>query len=95
MNKVGIFEAKTRLSELCAQVEETGMEFIITRRGKPVARLVASDLAGGKNPYQHLPITEALAKWEEARESTTKKEATDFPEVWRSRRGSRPDPLQE
>ncbi|MCB1489801.1 MAG: type II toxin-antitoxin system Phd/YefM family antitoxin [Bauldia sp.] len=35
---VGAFEAKTKLSELLDRVEK-GEEIIITRRGKPVARL--------------------------------------------------------
>jgi prevent-host-death family protein len=38
---VGAFEAKTKLSELLDRVE-AGEEIIITRRGKEVARLVAS-----------------------------------------------------
>ena len=39
VRKVGAFEAKTKLSELLDRVER-GEEIIITRRGKPVARLV-------------------------------------------------------
>ena len=38
--EVGIFEAKTRLSELVEQVANGGDEVAITRRGKPVARLL-------------------------------------------------------
>lgn len=37
--EVGAFEAKTHLSELLAEVE-AGARVTITRRGKPVARLV-------------------------------------------------------
>lgn len=36
---VGAFEAKTRLSELLAQVE-AGEQVTITKHGRPVARLV-------------------------------------------------------
>jgi len=36
---VGSFEAKTHLSHLIEDVEK-GNEYVITRRGKPVARLV-------------------------------------------------------
>jgi len=36
---VGAFEAKTHLSELLQKVEEGGT-FVITRHGRPVARLV-------------------------------------------------------
>ena len=39
VRKVGAFEAKTKLSELLDRVER-GEEIIITRRGKPVARIV-------------------------------------------------------
>ena len=37
--EIGAFEAKTRLSELLEEVRN-GKEITITRRGKPVARLV-------------------------------------------------------
>jgi prevent-host-death family protein len=37
---VGIFEAKTRLSELVEQVAGGGDAVVITKRGKPVARLL-------------------------------------------------------
>lgn len=39
MKQVGIFEAKTNLSSLVDEVEK-GQEIVITRHGKPVARLV-------------------------------------------------------
>lgn len=39
MRAIGAFEAKTHLSELLAAVE-TGETVIITRRGKPVAKLI-------------------------------------------------------
>jgi prevent-host-death family protein len=39
MKHVGIFEAKTHLSSLVDEVEQ-GREVVITRHGKPVARLV-------------------------------------------------------
>jgi prevent-host-death family protein len=42
MKHVGIFEAKTKLSDLVAEVEK-GQEFVITRHGKPVARLVRAE----------------------------------------------------
>lgn len=40
MKHVGIFEAKTHLSNLVEEVEKNGEEIIITRHGKPVAKLV-------------------------------------------------------
>ncbi len=42
MHTVGVFEAKNRLTALLDEVEEGG-EILITRRGKPVARLVPAD----------------------------------------------------
>jgi prevent-host-death family protein len=38
MHTVGVFEAKNRLTALLDEVESGG-EVIITRRGKPIARL--------------------------------------------------------
>ncbi|HLI67578.1 MAG TPA: type II toxin-antitoxin system prevent-host-death family antitoxin [Caulobacteraceae bacterium] len=38
MREVGVFEAKNRLTVLLTEVEGGG-EVIITRRGKPIARL--------------------------------------------------------
>lgn len=40
---IGLFEAKTHLSELVARAEQ-GEEVIITRHNKPVARLVPIDV---------------------------------------------------
>jgi prevent-host-death family protein len=42
MRQIGAFEAKNRLSELLDLVEN-GQEVIITRHGRPVARLVAAE----------------------------------------------------
>jgi prevent-host-death family protein len=39
MREIGAFEAKNKLSALLDQVER-GSEIVITRRGKPVAKLV-------------------------------------------------------
>jgi prevent-host-death family protein len=43
MRTVGAFEAKNKFSELLDEVERGG-EVVITRHGKPVARLVTSEL---------------------------------------------------
>ncbi len=42
MRTVGVFEAKNRLTALLDAVE-AGAEVLITRRGKPLARLVPAD----------------------------------------------------
>ena len=38
MKEVAVYEAKTRLSELLAEVEK-GEQFVITRRGQAIARM--------------------------------------------------------
>jgi len=47
MERVGIYEAKSRLSKLIEQAE-TGEEVTITRHGKAVAKLVPVRARGGK-----------------------------------------------
>ncbi len=42
MEQIGLHEAKTHLSEIIAKVHE-GHEYIITRRGIPVARLIPAE----------------------------------------------------
>ncbi len=45
MEKIGIFDARARLSELVGRVE-AGEEVVLTRRGKPVVRLVRAEQDG-------------------------------------------------
>jgi prevent-host-death family protein len=51
INSIGAYDAKTRLSELLDRVEK-GEQIVITRHGRPVARLVPE---GGRD------IAEAVA----------------------------------
>jgi prevent-host-death family protein len=37
---IGVFEAKTHFSELVERVCSTGEDVVITKRGKPVARIL-------------------------------------------------------
>lgn len=39
MRQVGLFEAKAKLSEICAEVARSGESVVITRRGKPLVRI--------------------------------------------------------
>jgi prevent-host-death family protein len=56
MARVGMHEAKTKLSQL-VQRAEAGEEIVIARRGKPVARLVpvseAASLASVRGVWKH------------------------------------------
>jgi prevent-host-death family protein len=40
MTRVGIFEAKAKLSEICEGVARSGESVVVTRRGKPLVRIV-------------------------------------------------------
>lgn len=39
MNVIGLFEAKTKLSEICERVAANGEPIVVTRRGKPLVRI--------------------------------------------------------
>jgi len=39
MKTAGIFEAKTKFSQLCDEVARTGESVMVTRRGKPLVRI--------------------------------------------------------
>lgn len=58
MTEIGLFEAKTRLSELVRQVQG-GESFIITQRGKPAAELTPI-----RNRQSHGPrrVAEAIRR---------------------------------
>jgi prevent-host-death family protein len=64
MIKVGAYEAKTQFSALLEKVER-GEEVLITRHGKPVARLVQAQAASLEE------IDAAIARILERREGVT------------------------
>ncbi len=39
MKNIGLFEAKTKLSEICEQVMKNKEPVLITKRGKPLVRI--------------------------------------------------------
>ncbi len=65
MITVGAFEAKTKLSSLLDKVE-AGEEVVITRHGKPVARLVAP-----AEPARKMTGEEFVERMREIRKGTT------------------------
>jgi prevent-host-death family protein len=78
MKDVGMFEAKTKLSELCDAVYRTGESVLVTKRGKPYVRIV---------PLEE-PESTGSSIWE-ARERYESEYGTgdipDFPAVHRER----------
>ena len=39
MNAIGLFEAKTKFSEICERVAAKGVAVVVTRRGKPLVKI--------------------------------------------------------
>ncbi len=60
MESIGLFEAKTHLSELVARAER-GEEVIITRHNKPVARLVPMHASPADAKARRSAVTALLA----------------------------------
>ena len=87
MKKIGLFDAKTRLSELCREVNEEGARYIIERRGQPIAELVPiqTEMSAKRS------ILEDLAAFEAAHPAPN--EEPDFPKVWETRSAPNPSPL--
>ncbi|MEI9963676.1 MAG: type II toxin-antitoxin system prevent-host-death family antitoxin [Caulobacteraceae bacterium] len=56
--EIGVFEAKNRFSELL-EAAERGEEVVVTRRGKPVARIVSATLPTSAQ------VQRRLAAWAE------------------------------
>jgi prevent-host-death family protein len=80
MEEIGVFEAKTHLSELLERVA-AGEEFTITRRGRAVARLVpaagarASDVVDAIRELQSFATGRRLGKggWKSLRDTGRKR----------------------
>jgi prevent-host-death family protein len=66
MREVGVLEAKTNLSALLDAVEREGEEIVITRHGKPVARLTAAPSRGGR--IRRLTGEQLVARFKESHE---------------------------
>lgn len=64
MNEIGTFEAKTHLSSLLDRVE-AGEEIIITRHGRPIARLSPARVIDTDE------VDEAIAKLKELRKGSS------------------------
>ncbi len=60
MKTLGIFEIKTRLSQVCEEVAQTGESVLVTRRGEPLVRIdpLSRETAG------HSPVWEARERHE-------------------------------
>lgn len=63
MESIGLFEAKTHLSELIARAER-GEEVIITRHNKPVAKLVPIGRSASDGAQRRQAALDALQAFE-------------------------------
>lgn len=61
MKHVGVLEAKTHLSRLLDEIEETGEPVVITRHGKPVATIWGG--VGPSNQRRSRQAVAALKAW--------------------------------
>lgn len=61
MTEIGLFEAKNKLSELVERASG-GEEIVITRHGKPAARLVATEPAEEEAWRRHREAIEKLTQ---------------------------------
>lgn len=52
MKKVGSYEAKTHLPRMLDEVAEKGENYLITKNGKPVAKLAPVESAVRRNPKE-------------------------------------------
>ncbi len=60
MTTIGLFEAKTKLSELCEQVAKRREPVLITRRGQPLVRI--EPIGPGKGTKSS--VWDARREWE-------------------------------
>lgn len=88
MNTVGIFEAKTKFTALCEEVLKTGLPVLVSKRGRPMVLLapVPAELQTTR--------PDILTAWQEWK-SEEGHAPEDFPEVWKLRSRSKPNPLAE
>ena len=76
MKEVGVLEAKTHLSALLDEVS-TGVEVVITRHGKPVAKLIRSGQA-------RVPARDLVARTLALRAAIAMEDGTDGPFDWKA-----------
>ena len=68
MRAIGLFEAKTKFSELCEAVASGGEAVLVTRRGKPLVRIEPCD-GGSKGS----PVWERRVAFERAHGKVTER----------------------
>lgn len=91
MTTIGLFEAKTRFSEICRQVAGSGEEVLVTLRGRPLVRLLPPPRLSGSKSRGIL----SDLRGDEKKHGPLAKSSGDFPEVWKNRTLPADSPLDE
>jgi prevent-host-death family protein len=60
LTSISAREANQRFSELLAKVESEGLGFVVTKRGRPVARILPVDKRSGLSPEQEAALERIL-----------------------------------
>ncbi len=84
MEEIGIFDAKTRFSELVERVNQTGQPITVTNRGKPVAEIVPTRKTQTCRMTREEAFAQVARLWE-AVEPLTKEEIKQTIEEGRDR----------
>jgi len=64
MEEIGIFDAKTRFSELVERVNQTGQPITVTNRGKPVAEIAPTRKIPGCRMTREEAFAQVARLWE-------------------------------
>jgi len=84
MTTIGLFEAKTRFSEICRRVAGSGEEVLVTLRGRPLVRLLPPMPVSAKKSSGILSDLEL----DEKLHGSLNPLSEDFHEVWKERTSS-------
>ncbi|WAC59526.1 type II toxin-antitoxin system Phd/YefM family antitoxin [Brevundimonas sp. SL130] len=67
MREVGVLEAKTSFTSLIAEVERTGEEILVTRRGRAAVKIVpAMPQRQTLSPEERKAVAEKIIAWRDA-----------------------------
>jgi prevent-host-death family protein len=93
MKFVGVLEAKTHLSRLLDELEETGEPLVITRHGKPVATIYGAQAPGaarGVSDGDRQAVFEGEAGAKRPEPRPRRKSAAELSEMFRKLREEQP-----
>lgn len=75
-NTIGIFEAKTRFSQLCDQVNSTGQALLVERRGKALVMIAPLPTSHRKDANEDI-----LTAWRRWTDEHPEEAEADFPDL--------------